>query len=362
MADSNTQYWCHSCERIVDTIRDPEIKCTLCDSGFVEEMNPGIEIEPSVNLRSDRTLSLWAPILLGMTGSANATRTNTGTRFRHFTTPNRELEEGDDELDREFEDFIRRRRRRSVRQLLQVLREESERRSNQENGERNRELERERTALLVSAFNQAVALQGSSSSNPLSNFNLDTSSNSLEDYFIGPGFDLLLQHLTENDPSRQGTPPAKREAVEALPSVKIEEFSLTCSVCLDEFEIGSEAKMMPCKHKFHGKCIVQWLELHCSCPVCRFKLPANETKDSNGGSSASGAREESGDGDDDSDGDESGTTANGSSNSNGGNNDGNNRPWVLTHWPFNSLFSMSGSHDGSHSSSRSGGNVNSDEN
>lgn len=362
MADSNTRYWCHLCERVVNTIRDPEIKCSLCDSGFVEEMNPGTDIEPASNPRSERALSLWAPVLLGMAGSGSGTRTNT-SGFRHFRTQNRELEEGDDDLDREFEDFIRRRRRRSaVRQLLQILREESETRSNQDR-ERNRELERERTSLLISAFNQAIALQGNSnsSSNSSSSLDLNPSSSSLEDYFIGPGLDLLLQHLAENDPSRYGTPPAKKEAVEALPSVKIEEFPLACSVCLDEFEIGSEAKLMPCKHKFHGKCIVPWLDLHSSCPVCRFELPANESKDSNGESSGSGARDgyESSDADGNED---SGNTANGGVGENGGNNDSNNRRWVLMQWPFNSLFSMSGSRNNGDSSSGNGGNANSDEN
>lgn len=363
MANSNTQYWCYSCERVVDPIRDPEVKCPLCDSGFVEEMNPGTDIEPASNPRSERALSLWAPVLLGMTGPGNSTRTNTSTGFRHFRTHNRELEEADDDLDREFEDFIRRRRRRSaVRQLLHILREESETRSNQER-ERNREVERERTSLLISAFNQAIAPQGNSnsSSNFSSSLDLNPSSSSLEDYFIGPGLDLLLQHLAENDPSRYGTPPAKKEAVEALPSVKIEEFSLACSVCLDEFDIGSEAKLLPCKHKFHGKCIMPWLELHCSCPVCRFELPANESKDSGGESSGSGARDGYGSGDDDGTRDR-GNTANDAVNVNAGNNDSNNRPWVLMQWPFNSLFSMSGSRTSGDSSSGNRGNANSDEN
>lgn len=95
---------------------------------------------------------------------------------------------------------------------------------------------------------------------------------SLGDYFIGPGVDMLLQHLAENDPTRYGTPPAQKEVVEALPAVTIDE-TLQCSVCLEDFEIGTEAKEMPCKHKFHGGCILPWLELHSTCPVCRHQLP-----------------------------------------------------------------------------------------
>ncbi|CAN8287976.1 unnamed protein product [Cochlearia groenlandica] len=82
----------------------------------------------------------------------------------------------------------------------------------------------------------------------------------------------------DHDTDRYGTPPARKDAIKALPSVKMDE-TLQCPVCLDMFEIGKEARLMPCKHKFHGDCLLPWLELHSSCPVCRYLLPAaGETK------------------------------------------------------------------------------------
>ena len=81
--------------------------------------------------------------------------------------------------------------------------------------------------------------------------------------------------MAENDPNRYGTPPAKKEAVEALPTVMIKE-NFQCSVCLDDFEIGSEAKQMPCKHRFHSGYMLQWLELYSSCPICRFQFPSDD--------------------------------------------------------------------------------------
>ncbi|KAM3338954.1 E3 ubiquitin-protein ligase RING1-like [Capsicum galapagoense] len=126
------------------------------------------------------------------------------------------------------------------------------------------------------------------------------------DYFVGSGMEELIQHLAENDPNRYGTPPASRAAVEGLPDVIVDEEMLSselaqCAVCKDDFELGLVVKQMPCKHVYHKDCIVPWLELHNSCPVCRFELPTddpdyenrereNDGDASGGGGSGSGRR------------------------------------------------------------------------
>ncbi|KAE8669696.1 E3 ubiquitin-protein ligase RING1 [Hibiscus syriacus] len=101
------------------------------------------------------------------------------------------------------------------------------------------------------------------------------------DYFIGPGLEQLIQQLAENDPNRYGTPPASKSAMDALPSVKITKNHLNsefnqCAVCMDEFEEGTQAMQMPCKHLYHKDCLFPWLELHNSCPVCRHELPTDD--------------------------------------------------------------------------------------
>ncbi|ONK78163.1 uncharacterized protein A4U43_C02F15170 [Asparagus officinalis] len=269
------RYWCHMCEQIVNPIMEAEIKCPYCDGGFIEEMSSvgadtgvgGITNEDDDDddddELSDRSLSMLAPILLGMMGGRPRRR-----RLRLLRTD----DGSDSDHDHNLEVLLRRRRRHSsaILQLLQGLRTDAGSENETPESERERERERDReSVILINPFNQAVILRGTFDSND------GSSGASLGDYFIGPGLDSLLQHLAENDPNRYGTPPAKKEAVDAMPMVKIEE-NLNCSVCLDDFEIGSEAREMPCKHKFHSECILPWLELHSSCPVKVSNESGNE--------------------------------------------------------------------------------------
>ena len=45
-----------------------------------------------------------------------------------------------------------------------------------------------------------------------------------------------------------------------------------CPVCQDDFVEGVETIVLPCKHIFHPDCILNWLKLNGTCPVCRLSL------------------------------------------------------------------------------------------
>ncbi|GMP32876.1 hypothetical protein CsSME_00006436 [Camellia sinensis var. sinensis] len=134
--------------------------------------------------------------------------------------------------------------------------------------------------LRAGGSNIQLVIENSSSSSSSDHPGFRLPSN-LGDYFIGPGLEQLIQQLAENDPNRYGTPPASKSAVEALLDIKITDESLSsdssqCAVCKDTFELGEAAKLMPCKHIYHSDCILPWLELHNSCPVCRYELPTDD--------------------------------------------------------------------------------------
>lgn len=45
-----------------------------------------------------------------------------------------------------------------------------------------------------------------------------------------------------------------------------------CSICLENYEIGDQKKILPCFHNFHEKCADQWLIRNGSCPICKHRL------------------------------------------------------------------------------------------
>lgn len=176
----------------------------------------------------------------------------------------------------------------------------------------------------------------------------------LGDYYLGPGLEQVIQQLAENDPNRYGAPPASKRSVQGLPNVVINDAlvksdSNSCAVCMNEFEVGLEVKKMPCSHFFHSDCLLPWLELHNSCPVCRYELPTDDPDYENRrGNRGQGSSSEGAGG--------SGSGEAGSQ----GNSNAERGFRISLPWPFNSFASYGGSNDsvgggGNNNGSSSGG-------
>ncbi|KAK8515033.1 hypothetical protein V6N13_121982 [Hibiscus sabdariffa] len=239
---TTASYWCYRCNRVIRLLNQDTVSCPDCSSGFVEEIGNNPEAARAVHVGSN-----------GLTPAAvysNNTSSETSV--------------------------IRRGRRNG--------------------GNR-------------SPFNPVIVLRGggvaSVSASPSTASGGDSSVEqngngrgfelyyddgaglglrplppSMSEFLLGSGFDRLIDQLSQmeiHNTGRNERPPASKAAVEAMPTVEINEThiddELCCAVCKEQFEIGTKVRNMPCDHLYHSDCILPWLQLRNSCPVCRHELP-----------------------------------------------------------------------------------------
>ncbi|CAA6662700.1 unnamed protein product [Spirodela intermedia] len=256
-AASAQRYYCHQCDRTVRLSPSPssDLACPICHGGFLEELEtPPLEPNPSPFFSFPETFSsgIQFPLLFpaqSSSGPMGATALNIEDllgAFSGFGPPRSSFAtsvSGDlDPLNTTVQ---------FVQSRLQDL--------------------------IAGGANIQVVIEN----HPSGDFHFPRGAVNVGDYFFGSGLEQLIQQLAENDPNRYGTPPASKSAVESLPTIKITKELLVsdeaqCAVCKDTFEVGEDAMQMPCKHLYHGDCILPWLELHNSCPVCRYELPTDD--------------------------------------------------------------------------------------
>ncbi|NXD23049.1 RNF6 ligase, partial [Spelaeornis formosus] len=57
------------------------------------------------------------------------------------------------------------------------------------------------------------------------------------------------------------------------------EWSKTCSVCINEYATGNKLRQLPCTHEFHIHCIDRWLSENSTCPICRQPVLGSNVTD-----------------------------------------------------------------------------------
>ncbi|CAJ2664694.1 uncharacterized protein LOC123884896 [Trifolium pratense] len=102
-----------------------------------------------------------------------------------------------------------------------------------------------------------------------------------DDYFYTAEYEMMIAQFTDNDNPLTGRPPASVSVVQNLPNEvvtkdDVENNNALCAVCKDEFSVGEEVKLLPCSHRYHGDCIVPWLGIRNTCPVCRYEFPTDD--------------------------------------------------------------------------------------
>lgn len=91
----------------------------------------------------------------------------------------------------------------------------------------------------------------------------------------GGMMDEILHQLFMSDQGNAPTPTTP-EALAALKRERSDEGLKhlgECGITLEPFESGDVALILPCEHAFKEDAIVQWLQTHNTCPVCRVSIP-----------------------------------------------------------------------------------------
>lgn len=56
----------------------------------------------------------------------------------------------------------------------------------------------------------------------------------------------------------------------------------TCAICLDDFQNKEEISICRCGHAYHHKCIMKWMEIKETCPICQRNC-RHQNENNNGG-------------------------------------------------------------------------------
>ncbi|KAL8565287.1 hypothetical protein ACOMHN_001185 [Nucella lapillus] len=254
-----SRFYCHQCSAEI-TPKIPEYTCPRCDSGFIEEVTvsgssgtTSSEASPQSQAQDTATqfAEMWTQALLGSAfgpvdlsgGSVPGVRRQSGTPATSVSAS--DTRPGPSGLT-------------NVRVV--------------HGGGRNPYMEG-----LVNYFLTRLggeAMQGM----PVNMFHLHGNP---ADYAWGAGgLDSIITQLL-NQLENAGPPPAEKEKIDSLPHVEITQEqvdkTMQCSVCMEDFALGESVRRLPCEHHYHNDCIIPWLELHGTCPVCRKDLNGMDT-------------------------------------------------------------------------------------
>ncbi|KAJ3302257.1 hypothetical protein HDV03_005196 [Kappamyces sp. JEL0829] len=96
------------------------------------------------------------------------------------------------------------------------------------------------------------------------------------DYAMGQrGLDDIITRLMELHDRENLPPAASQDTLNRLPRLAFknsEHEHKECPVCQDDYAEGVETIVLPCHHMFHPDCILSWLKVNGTCPVCRLSL------------------------------------------------------------------------------------------
>ncbi|XP_021935022.1 E3 ubiquitin-protein ligase RNF126 isoform X1 [Zootermopsis nevadensis] len=269
------RFFCHKCSVEIPRVL-PDYTCPNCYSGFIEEL----EAPPDLTDDSDTEMEDVAPIellnqrlgdelneiLLGVSGGNDERRVLRGR-------------------DRDGSDSRRPGRYGSIIPRQRIMRNSCV--SRVPRGRQMAPIENLIQDFLVNLTGVGWGALGGARAGNAPVFFLGNPG----DYAWGrEGLDAIVTQLL-NQMDGTGPPPLAKDKIKEIPVVVITQDqvgkSLQCSVCWEDFRLDEPVRKLPCEHVYHENCIIPWLELHGTCPICRKSLGDEGLEDHQPGSGGS---------------------------------------------------------------------------
>lgn len=289
------RFFCHMCNVEIN-IPNTDYTCPLCSKGFVEELPPNAPELSTSNSNASNQDANNAGTSANSSGSAGSGAGNSGlftveslrneivSLLNMRNVPNLEIT------------IEPNRRHTSVMQLGSGSTPTLSSGISGSNiaGGRVRPANLDRLDNVLYDFLQSLPLAGATAeilTAPGSGVGVGGTGNS-HMFFMGnpgdyawgrEGLDTIVTQML-NQMETSGPPPLSSQRINEIPNVKISaeevERKMQCSVCWDDFKLDETVRKLPCSHLYHENCIVPWLNLHSTCPICRKSL-ANEDENPN---------------------------------------------------------------------------------
>ncbi|KAK1388546.1 RING-type E3 ubiquitin transferase [Heracleum sosnowskyi] len=288
-SSDESEYWCYHCDKtaLVKTLADcSQIVCPECNSGFVESIS---SIAVSVSPDHFTGPHLFAELMIGEDDDDEFAEENDGVS-----------EEGGDTYDENEEECV-------IDGEIEENGEDDD--EIEEDGESDEEYdedgemdddddEYEEEEDVENVYN----IRETETPEFFDGIDLGNLRNAMHRLAtILSEYDLERMSLEDDEDEtdgdgRTGAPPAAVSVVSSLKTVdvEVEKDVIHCAVCKDLVSVGEVAKELGCGHGYHEECILPWLGLRNTCPVCRFELPTDDAdyeekrKKKSVGASASG--------------------------------------------------------------------------
>ncbi|XP_059478861.1 E3 ubiquitin-protein ligase Iruka [Neocloeon triangulifer] len=231
-----TKFFCHKCTVEIPRVL-PDYTCPTCNSGFIEEINPNQDEDNDMD-SSDETAEpgmadFMSVFMQDMMGASDPMG------------------------------------RPSLRRHRMTLR-------SQPAHVHTMPLENILQDILVNITGMDFAQIGAAGGHDRDNRGVRFFVGNPGDYAWGrEGLDAIVTQLL-NQMDGTGPAPLAEEKIQSLPSVEIAQEQvdqcLQCSVCWEDFKKGESVRKLPCDHVYHDDCIIPWLKIHGTCPICRKVL------------------------------------------------------------------------------------------